>query len=463
MRTPTIRAAIVLAGIIALGALLSSAAAKGPAGLPAGATPLLFAHNGKEVALSYADPADPATQYVLRGGKSLGPYQSVATLAWTADGSTLVHVALAGGTWEVYANGKKAARSFEEYWDRGRESFAPKGSGYFFQGLSGGKDLLLLNSTIAVELFDMSGGPLEPGMGLRDPSWSPDGKDFYCLYALWGESAIYKNGKVLAKAKGASWDAVLSPDGKKLAYEYADEAGRGWISAGDLKYGPYSGAFSPAWSPDGKRVAFCADSRWDAKKGKTWRIMADGEEVYVLPAQGILHPRWLGDSSGLFCEYSEGGKAFMMTPAGAEGPYDQVAFYEYAAEPGGKRLAYASQTGTVWTVHKGDETFVLPEGLGRVFGLTWMAGGKLSWFTAGKEWYDTGRDATTYCIDGAAVYSATTMYGPTATADGKYLGYGSYAGGATRSMVRTPDGEFPGAVFGGKAAYLKDGAIVFVK
>ncbi len=112
------------------------------------------------------------------------------------------------------------------------------------------------------------------------------------------------------EAKFIRWQTA-SPNGKRIVFQAIDKL---WLM--DLPNGkptrltPDSftpGEFSPAWSPDGKSIAFTS---WDDEKhGLLWTVAADGGEPHAVTKEPgeYLNPTWSADGATL--AYSRGSGA----------------------------------------------------------------------------------------------------------------------------------------------------------
>ena len=168
--------------------------------------------------------------------------------------------------------------------------------------------------------------PLLPLTGMDySPSISPDGEWVIFTSERAGSADIYRvhlDGSGLERlTDDPAYDdqAVLSPDGKTLAFVSSRETGRAHIWLLDLAsrrahlLTPNSGSdFRPAWSPDGKWIAFSSDrdsnaghepGRWERLQSlSVYVIRPDGSDLRrVTRGRGVAgSPRWSPDGKQIY-------------------------------------------------------------------------------------------------------------------------------------------------------------------
>src|SRR6056297_3374449 len=174
-------------------------------------------------------------------------------------------------------------------------------------------------------------------------------------------------------ADEVSWSSVdVSPDGKFLVFDFLGDLYRLPIDGGDavsLTDG-IAWDFQPAFSPDGKRIAFISD-RSGAEN--VWTMRVDGEDLRQVTderAQLLHNPAWTPDG-----DFIAARKAYVSTrsiPAGSiwlyhrsggggvelverlHGEQSQKNIAEPAFSPDGRYLYFSQDTtgGTVWQYNK---------------------------------------------------------------------------------------------------------------
>lgn len=145
------------------------------------------------------------------------------------------------------------------------------------------------------------------------PNWSPDGKTLVFARHTGSKIQLFlldiKTGKErrLTKSKSPEYDAVWSPDGKRLAFAFDKTS----PNQGDIEVhlidpdgknqkplavtqGKLSHEESPAWSPDGKRIAYT--STRDGNQ-ELYVIGIDGKNRKRLTSHPAIdaHPSWSPD------------------------------------------------------------------------------------------------------------------------------------------------------------------------
>jgi Tol biopolymer transport system component len=157
-----------------------------------------------------------------------------------------------------------------------------------------------------------------------DPAWSPDGRRL--AFADDGIGVIEEDGSRRGLAGGRSFAPAWSPDGTQLLYNSytftgtddgifvvnADGSGARRIIPNDV-LGEETGVGRPAWSPDGKTIAFVGFS------GETWGAMG----IFLVDADGSdprplyygSDPAWSPDGARLVITWSN----IVIWTVGADG------------------------------------------------------------------------------------------------------------------------------------------------
>ncbi len=151
-------------------------------------------------------------------------------------------------------------------------------------------------------------------------SWSPDGRALAVLSDAEGHFSLYilpvdgGPARLLLDAGHPCWDAHWSPDGRYIAVEvewHGQDRSIFLVDARDGSHrqlrhnGEILNALHPAWSPDGRTLAFCSDlSGWyrvglhDPESGRIrWLETAAGE---------CMNPDWSPDGTHLVAVHTSG-------------------------------------------------------------------------------------------------------------------------------------------------------------
>jgi Tol biopolymer transport system component len=420
--------------------------------LPANLKVQRFAFNGTDYAFTYSDTSKSADDvYVRINTQVFGPYKGVGSLSWSADGKLLGYTASDGKKSSFYIGGIKQATP-----EQGTVSFewAPKGSNYYLRGTEGTKEFLQFGSERVV-LSDTQTDEMQTGMGLRDLSWTPDGKKLYFIYVKGGVTTLYENAKPLETHPYIS-QLALSPDGKTLAYGVQDQDGE-YLYVGKEKRGPIAGGvLSIAWSPDGTKIAYCSDSTQGART-----IVVGEESLGTFPSISIIYPKWSPDGKKIFFEYHDKSKHwYIYTTDGTKGPFKNVGYFETMYSPDGAKLTYSAQSledPQEWRLFAGDNEFgPFASDASPSLYIAW------SWSpdsTSIAYTVSSGQTSALY-VDDQQILSHGVS-GIKWSADSKYLGYESYVQKQSLSLVLVQGVEYVGAISGTKVAYIKDGKILF--
>ncbi len=138
-----------------------------------------------------------------------------------------------------------------------------------------------------------------------DPVFSPDGKSILFTSTRGGTVGIWKVAVDGTKAERIcdGDQAEMSPDGKRIALRKKEQLVVRDLTGGSEKVispKDWPHCSGPAWSPDGKTIAFAC--RWDAGNALFTVSPEGGEPVKVYDKKGSCEPHWSPDGKRLVYE-----------------------------------------------------------------------------------------------------------------------------------------------------------------
>lgn len=288
---------------------------------------------------------------------------------WSPDGSKLAFYSSRTGTYQVWtmdadgSNQKMVSDGQREYF---YPSWSPDGKQLTFQGLSEhlDYDIFVANA----DGTDLKNITPDNRLDQYWPRWSPDGSKI--LYQSQSEEGYPKDlfsvnpdgtkPQNLTKTdEGEEFQAAWSPDGKQIAFvstrhrEPDDLFPRYDVFVMDkdgshvrrVTYENHIGAFNPAWSPDGKRLAYT----YGAVDCEIGTVQADGTDRRIVGRQpgDDMWPQWSADGKTLAFSNTRDNVTWQMFTVPAEGGPPELLLKQGSLDerlprysPDGKRVAF---------------------------------------------------------------------------------------------------------------------------
>lgn len=274
--------------------------------------------------------------------------------AWSRDGRSLAYVSDAAGNMDIYVQqtgSAQAVRVTDSPADDVRPAWSPDGSRIAFVsarayqekrlsmliGLSRVQSILPLRNGDVWVMPATGGNAQRVAEHAYDPAWSPDGKRLVYAGAIGGEWGLW-----IRDVDRASEPQPLMVGAMIPAPRVFDPPLPVPISPGT------SVMIQPAWSPDGKWIAFTA--------GRTFLqvfvVRSEGGQASPLtpPDTNTQMPSWSPDGRWLYVSSERSGRINLYKASfldGRLGPMHPVtagsgADLQAQLDPQGRRLAYAS-------------------------------------------------------------------------------------------------------------------------
>jgi eukaryotic-like serine/threonine-protein kinase len=323
------------------------------------------------------------------GGTSRRLISNAMDPAWSPDGRSLAYANNSTGSiWIADSSGQNARgiTQPEPPWVELYPSFSPDGRSLaFLEGPYGELAVANLATGKVYQLTD------DHALALS-PAWSPDSRFIYFASGRGGALNIWKiaasGGEPDQVTAGQGQDAELdvSSDGKRIVFstyreniniaEIRLESGGGETRPKWLTTDPARNAFAPAYSPDGKHLAYFSN-RHGVEREIIWVMDSDGSNPVPLVEDGRVNvfPRWAPDGQTVFytrfshgsplemCSTAMAGSAPQTLPVKADenafdvGPDGRVLF----GAPQGRYQAFNpanNQTQTLITLPGGQQTLL---------------------------------------------------------------------------------------------------------
>ncbi len=287
-----------------------------------------FQKNGKGFASAYDAVSDASGLYMeamYMPPVTTGPWSP----AWSPDSREIVF-AMQGSLWKVPATGGDAVELTSGPNYDSEPAWSPDGSEIAFA-----RDT---DSTIQVWVMKADGTSphllTKSGNVNVDPHWSPDGKSILCTSSAGGKGF----GLWTISTETGAMQPVLEDGHQNI---------------------------TPSWSPDGQQIAFVSNRKWSGQDtvgtGGIWKLHpGDKEPSILLPEETLwrARPAWSPDGKKIaYISFRGGDNQLWLLNANSGNPlqltFSKGEVFEPAWSPDGQKLAYISDEGgklTLWTI-----------------------------------------------------------------------------------------------------------------
>jgi TolB protein len=290
--------------------------------------------NGAELFVMVGQDGQDSTQLTHDSAINTGP-------ACAVDGSLIAFTGIRDNQHHIFLiqpDGSGERRLTDSPFDEADPAFSPNGQKIAFVSTRDGNPEIYVMALDGSGLIRLTDNPAEDAA----PAWSPDGKQIVFTSSRDSHAQIYVmnadgTGQTnLSNSPASDFEPAWSPDGKKIAF-WSSQRGKGtqeviYVMTRDGQdVTPLTGEpqgvqvfrnFGPAWSPDGRWMAFY--SYRDGIPSAIFSMVANGSgqiglEIQLTPRTMVAsgRPCWLAATTSL-----SGAQPTLAipTPAGTQSP-----------------------------------------------------------------------------------------------------------------------------------------------
>jgi Tol biopolymer transport system component/imidazolonepropionase-like amidohydrolase len=241
----------------------------------------LISMGGAKTTRRSADEQSTEVRLTLSEGTSM-------SAALSPDGRTIV-IDLLGALWTLSVDGGRATRILEDGYDAHAPVWSPDSQRLAFQAYRDGNWHIWTMNRDGSGLRQETSGPFDD----REPHWSPDGRRIAFSSDRPPQRASARVGAPVASGNYDVWTLTV---GTRAVQQ---------ITSGDAN------EFAPAWSPDGREIAYVSDRR---ERGVYATAMSSRAERLVhADARTLAAPSWSSDGQRITYVAFDGARSYLVS------------------------------------------------------------------------------------------------------------------------------------------------------